>query len=557
MKKILSLVLMAALLIGCSERKQAIELLNEQRYVWENIRQYCMEEPEYAFALVDTAQMAGIADENYANWMRAQIYYGSKNQDLKKAEDCCMTILENNDPKPDSLQYVKVYSLLLSICKDSEKYQEALGYAVEGARIAHENGWSVEESDFYFEAGHIMELTEPGSGREYLERSLAQFRASSNPQLLPMFSSQLGTVARLAVNRGDYSQGSELIKERIQVIDKIGEAFSTAPKGYLDDQYAYAYSVLACCQYMEGDKEAASRSAQAFEQTSASKSPNHLQDILNYYVISGNGKRIQQIYSVLDPLYMESGDTISNDYASLLESYAIGLDNINQGHEAFKTMERHSVISDSLVQRERRAETLRWAQQMKTQEKEIQLKEKEAEARLHWVIIISLITLLVIGSVALWRIIVAHQSLREKNRQLYETVQQMIEQETKEQDKVLSEAPASASQQLYTRICQLMREQHPYTSSDLNRESFAEMLGTNYNAVAAAVREFSDGMTLGDFLDDWRIRHAAALLRESDEPIGLISEMSGFASRSHFSTLFREKFKLTPGEYRKVAREEA
>ena len=62
MKKILSLVLMAALLIGCSERKQAIELLNEQRYVWENIRQYCMEEPEYAFALVATAQMAGIAD---------------------------------------------------------------------------------------------------------------------------------------------------------------------------------------------------------------------------------------------------------------------------------------------------------------------------------------------------------------------------------------------------------------------------------------------------------------------------------------------------------------
>jgi len=557
MKKILNLVLLAVLLIGCSERKQSIELLDKQRYVWENIRQYCMEEPELAFALVDTAQMAGIADVNYANWMRAEIYYNANNADLKKAKECCMAILENDNPKPDSLQYVKVYSLLLSISKRTEDYQEALGYAMEGARIAHENGWPVEESDFYFEAGHIMELTEPGSGMEYLERSLAQFRASSNPQLLPMFSTQLGTVARLAVNRGDYSQGTELIQERLQVIDKIGEAFSTAPKGYLDDQYAYAYSVLAYCQYMAGDKDAAARSAQAYEQTTAGKAPNHLQDILNYYVISGNGKRIQQIYSVLDPLYRESEDTISNDYAGLLHNYAIGLDKMNLGHEAYLTMERQYVISDSLVQRERRAETLKWAQQMKTQEKEIQLKEKEAEARLHWVIIVSLITLLVIGSVALWRILVAHERLREKNRQLYETVQQMIEQENKEQDKVLSSAPASASQQLYTRICQLMREQQPYTSSDLNRESLSEMLGTNYNAVAAAVREFSDGMTLGDFLDDWRIRHAASLLRESDEPIGLVGEMSGFASRSHFSTLFRAKFKLTPGEYRKVAREEA
>ena len=32
-------------------------------------------------------------------------------------------------------------------------------------------------------------------------------------------------------------------------------------------------------------------------------------------------------------------------------------------------------------------------------------------------------------------------------------------------------------------------------------------------------------------------------------------EMSGFVTRSHFNTLFRERFKMTPSEYRKATKE--
>ena len=91
----------------------------------------------------------------------------------------------------------------------------------------------------------------------------------------------------------------------------------------------------------------------------------------------------------------------------------------------------------------------------------------------------------------------------------------------------------------------------------LSRDSLAQMLATNYNAVAAAIRECADGETIGDFLDDWRIRHAAQLVAETNSPVGLIAEQSGFSSRSHFNALFREKFKMTPSEYRNIAKEKA
>lgn len=52
-------------------------------------------------------------------------------------------------------------------------------------------------------------------------------------------------------------------------------------------------------------------------------------------------------------------------------------------------------------------------------------------------------------------------------------------------------------------------------------------------------------------------KQIAQLLAQTTDPVGLIIEQSGFASRSHFTTLFRDKFKMTPSEYRKVAKEKA
>ena len=553
MKK-LFLFLLAAAVLGCTSRKPAGEVADASRYQWESIRQYLFEAPETAMAMVDTAQMTGVADANYANWMRAQIYLvGDAKEDAAKARALCLEILKNKDPEADSLQRVKTYHLLVSINKqDSEHYQDAISYAVEGARLAHEYGWKGEEALFYFDAGEAMEKLEAGSGMEYLNRSLELFRASKNIKAMPMFSSYLGSAARLAANREDYATAVALTQERAQVMDRIEKEFTTAPAGYVDQQRAYIYSILAYCQYMQGDKDGAARSARAFEKTRCSQLPDHQGDILNYYIVSGNDARVNQIYETLEPYYRENMDTVSTEYAGLLKAYSAGLDKMGRSRDAYEQLARYTVLSDSLVQRERRSETLMWAQQMKTQEKEIQIREQQAEARMHWIAISCLILLLSGGLLALWRITVAHLRLKEKNRQLYETVQQMLQ----EQEKSLAPVEnLSASEQLYHKICQLMREQQPYTDGDLNREALAQMLGTNYNAVASAIKENADGQTLSEFLDDWRIRHAAALLRDTDEPMGLVAEMSGFRSRSHFNTLFREKFKFTPREYSKLARE--
>jgi AraC-like DNA-binding protein len=212
---------------------------------------------------------------------------------------------------------------------------------------------------------------------------------------------------------------------------------------------------------------------------------------------------------------------------------------------------RASILQDSLTVRERDSKAAEYEIRFKTQEVQLALQKKEAKERLQWIMIAALVLILLISGIALWRNIVAKRQLRKVNHDLYDTIQQMLEQEKKAEE-ALEGIPVSAlsgTQQLYQRIVKLMQEQKPYTDSAMNRDTLAHMMGTNYNLVADAIRECAGGQTIGEFIDDWRLRHAAEMLAHTDEPIGLIVEMSGFKSRSHFNTLFRERFKLTPSEY--------
>lgn len=85
-----------------TKKQDTLAKVDDERYQWESIRKHIMENPELAFAMVD--------------------------------------------PAPDSLQRVKTLQLLVGISmNDSNTYQDAIAYAMEGAKIAHEHNWNGEE----------------------------------------------------------------------------------------------------------------------------------------------------------------------------------------------------------------------------------------------------------------------------------------------------------------------------------------------------------------------------------------------------------------------------
>ena len=58
------------------------------------------------------------------------------------------------------------------------------------------------------------------------------------------------------------------------------------------------------------------------------------------------------------------------------------------------------------------------------------------------------------------------------------------------------------------------------------------------------------GITPNEFLRNVRLKHAAHLLDETNEPVNRISLMVGFQTSRYFSQCFRQMFGMTPSEYR-------
>jgi len=519
-----------------------------------------IEQPEYAFRLIDTAEMRGLADKNQANMMRVQIFYGSpKVENLDKARDLCEGILDNQHPATDSLMKQKTLSILTSICdKNEATYQDAVKYAIQGAELAHRRGDQLKEAEFYHEAGKVIEHTQRGGGLPYMYRSLDIYRqaARDSIQPLPMFSYVLGSVSRVLITQNKYAESVALQKERLQVMSRIENEYTTAPAGWIDQQRAYIYSVLAYCQYKMGDKAGARRSAEAFEQTKASQLSDNQSDIMNYYVLAGNATRFQQIYKRLDSEIRENEDTISHNYASLLQMYADGLNQIGQYGEAFKVLTRWQVINDSLVQRDRQTETLKYAQQMRTQEKELLLVDERAKTTAYRILLFSFIFILIVIFIALWRKTIAHRRMLVKNRELYDMIQREQRREARDIQLLANHQAQDRTpgEQLYLRLVKMMTAEQPYTDAELNRDALASMLATNHRYIDDAIRECSDAQSTNAFINSYRVDHAARLLTQTNDSISLIAELSGFANRTTFNEQFRSRYKMTPSEYRRAAK---
>ena len=121
--------------------------------------------------------------------------------------------------------------------------------------------------------------------------------------------------------------------------------------------------------------------------------------------------------------------------------------------------------------------------------------------------------------------------------------------EAEESEEAKEAAISAKSRELFPKIVKLMEEQQLYTDEDLNRDMIAEKLGTNYKYVVKAIKDCT-GETLTAFINGYRMRHATRLLRDTDDSIAIIAEISGFSHRT-LTRLFQAQFGITPSEYRK------
>jgi AraC-like DNA-binding protein len=101
-----------------------------------------------------------------------------------------------------------------------------------------------------------------------------------------------------------------------------------------------------------------------------------------------------------------------------------------------------------------------------------------------------------------------------------------------------------------------MTEQHAYRREGLTLAALAQTLGMGEAALRSLINQELGYRNFNDFLHHYRLQEAAGRLASEDLPILTIALDCGYGSIGPFNRAFRQRFGMTPTEYRAAARME-
>lgn len=108
---------------------------------------------------------------------------------------------------------------------------------------------------------------------------------------------------------------------------------------------------------------------------------------------------------------------------------------------------------------------------------------------------------------------------------------------------------SSSDQLLFFRIGHLMED----TDGRMSRADLEKALCYSGNYINTVVHKYS-GMCLYDYGMTFTLKKAAWLLEETKKPVSAIEIQLGFTNRTHFYKMFKNRYGVTPGEYRRAVK---
>lgn len=238
-----------------------------------------------------------------------------------------------------------------------------------------------------------------------------------------------------------------------------------------------------------------------------------------------------------------------------VKSYLVSAyDAIGMKDDAIVHLKQQLSIEKQLRSRQLNSATQELAIIYETEKKDAEIKEKEADAKFHRSLVFALSTISLLAVIILL-IMIRHQKHTKRNNRLMakqiKELQQLKESqvEVEKEDNVIEEAS------LFSQLERLMTQDKLYRDPMCNRELIMNKLSIDKNTLLE-LQHANDIENLPDYINGFRLEEAIRLLnKEKDLPIEQIAKQAGFGSSRSLQRQFKDKYNMSPGEYRKLVKE--
>jgi AraC-like DNA-binding protein len=194
-------------------------------------------------------------------------------------------------------------------------------------------------------------------------------------------------------------------------------------------------------------------------------------------------------------------------------------------------------------------------------EQQLEIQQREAEATRNALLAVAalIMALLAVGfAVYYFR---QQRIIRHKNRVLVEQMTEAATLKVKSEElKVKSgvqttdeivDLDALSTDELSQYIRTVIIRERLYLNTQFDRQAAIDYFHLSKERIGAAFSQGSEFPTIADFINHCRLEYAKELLAVNPEmTVDDIASVSGFGTRRTFSRLFKERYSITPTEYR-------
>jgi len=520
----------------------------------ENTYVFSLSEPQKAQQIIDRLRQLNddkLAFDYEMDWAQGDLYFNTAKyrlasfyfektlgyEEVKSNRKFLMgllsTMLECYRMKNDLEKTMETALRLLKITEADDIKEETGRAYMFMAEVFHTHGDEAQTKKYY----------------DLAEQNLEE--AGHTAYLYHFYMSYANTLAK----GGEYAKALEIVYKAEKILPEVATDPYMMNEGYGEYEYcrfkAFATNILAKCGKTEKARE--------YYREFMSEDMGHIIEnkilIVPYLLTAEKYNEAIAIAHEREEKLRLQADTIGDDMLAVKRYLSTAYNVIGMKDEAINYLRQELTIEEKLRSRLLNTATQELAVIYDTQKKDAELKEKEADVKFHRSLVFALSIISLLAIIIMVITIRNQRNTKRNNRLMAKQIKEMqVLRES--QARLCEDDNAIEETSLFSQLERLMKYDKLYRDPVCNRELIINKLNIDKNTLLE-LQHANDIENLPDYINGFRLEEAIRLLdREKDLSIEQIAKQAGFGSSRSLQRQFKDKYNMSPGEYRKLAKEE-